>query len=248
MKKFISVILSAAMFFSLCACGKKETPDAKTAYNSLKNYVTENGLEDNYYIQISKTANSANTLIEASKLNEDVAFMEYDVSGTIKFFRNRTLTVITGSNFFVPEKTDASWEDFEFENINEAYRKAFTQLIESDAEKSVEIEKSEDEKGVYFVDVQFDPEKLDTKSIFGNSGNFGIVSIKFKTDSKGKTFEDISVSCQYDYDSIIFLYSVTFGDPNKPDKEGKNGQRPEDIKAIFKKYEDGITQSILATE
>ena len=248
MKKIISVILAAFMTLSLCACGESDAPDASKIYDDLKSHVAENGLEDNYYIQISKTANSANTLMEASRLGDDTAFMEYDVSGTLKFFRNRTLTVITGSNFFIPEKTDAVWEDFEFESINEAYRSAFTQLIEGDAKTTATVEKSEDEKGVYNVNIQFEPKDLDTKTIFGNSGNFGIVSIKFKTDSKGKTFEDVTLSCQYDYDSIIFLYAVTFGDPNEPDEEGKNGQRPEDIKAIFKEYEEGITQSIAATE
>lgn len=248
MKKIISVILAALMTLSLCACGEKKAPDANEVYKALKNHVAESGLEDNYYIQISKTANSANTLIEASKLGDDTAFMEYDISGTLKFFRNRTLTVITGSNFFVPEKTDASWNDFEFDGINDAYRNAFTQLIDSDAKITVDIEKAENQDGVYNVDVQFETEELDTKAIFGNSGNFGIVSIKFKTDSEGKTFEDVTLSCQYDYDSIIFLYAVTFGDPNEPDEDGKNGQRPEDIKAIFKEYEDGITQNLLVTE
>ena len=45
----------------------------------------------NYYIQISKTADSANVLTEASRLGDDCAFMEYDASGSIRYYRNNAL-------------------------------------------------------------------------------------------------------------------------------------------------------------
>ncbi len=38
----------------------------------------------------------------------------------------------------------------------------------------------------YKFSVKYNPEELDTKSIFSNSGNFGIVSVKFESD---KDFE-----------------------------------------------------------
>lgn len=90
----------------------------------------------------------------------------------------------------------------------------------------------------YKFSVKYNPEELDTKSIFSNSGNFGIVSVKFESDKDFEKFSEVSVSCQYDYDGVIYLYSVTFGEPDQPDSEGKNGQRPEDIQKIYESYKN----------
>lgn len=247
MKKIISMLTAALLTLSLCACGDDSEENEKI-YQDFKTYISENGTEEDYYIQISKTADSANTLIEASKLGNDCAFMEYDVSGTLKFYRNNALTVISSSYYYVPDKKDAVWEDFEYEGLNEKYRGILSALLDSDAERTVEKEKTGDKAMPYKVSVKYNPEELDTKSIFSNSGNFGIVSVKFDTDESFEKFSEVSVSCQYDYDGVIYLYSVTFGEPNEPDDEGKNGQRPEDIEKIFNAYNEQIEAMMTATE
>lgn len=247
MKKIISMLTAALLTLSLCACGDDSEENEKI-YQDFKTYISENGTEEDYYIQISKTADSANTLIEASKLGNDCAFMEYDVSGTLKFYRNNALTVISSSYYYVPDKKDAVWEDFEYEDLSEKYRGILTDLLDSDAERTVEKEKTGDKAMPYKVSVKYNPEELDTKSIFSNSGNFGIVSVKFDTDESFEKFSEVSVSCQYDYDGVIYLYSVTFGEPNEPDDEGKNGQRPEDIEKIFNAYNEQIEAMMTATE
>lgn len=247
MKKIISMLTAALLTLSLCACGDDSEENEKI-YQDFKTYISESGTEEDYYIQISKTADSANTLIEASKLGNDCAFMEYDVSGTLKFYRNNALTVISSSTFYIPDIKDAAWEDFEYEGLNEKYQRILTDLLESDAERAVEKEKTGDKEMPYKVSVKYNPEELDTKSIFSNSGNFGIVNVKFQTDESFEKFSEVSVSCQYDYDGVIYLYSVTFGEPNEPDDEGKNGQRPEDIEKIFTAYKEQIEAMMAATE
>lgn len=84
----------------------------------------------------------------------------------------------------------------------------------------------------YKFSVKYNPEELDTKSIFSNSGNFGIVSVKFESDKDFEKFSEVSVSCQYDYDGVIYLYSVTFGEPDQPDSEGKT----DSVLRIYRKY------------
>lgn len=247
MKKIISMLTAALLTISLCACGDDSEENEKI-YQDFKTYISENGTEENYYIQISKTADSANTLIEASRLGNDCAFMEYDVSGTLKFYRNNALTVISSLYYYVPDTKDAVWEDFEYEGLNEKYQRILTDLLESDAERVIEKEKTGDKAMPYKVSVKYNPEELDTKSIFSNSGNFGIVNVKFQTDESFEKFSEVSVSCQYDYDGVIYLYSVTFGEPNEPDDEGKNGQRPEDIEKIFSAYKEQIEAMMSATE
>lgn len=247
MKKIISMLTAALLTISLCGCGD-DSEENENIYQNFKTYISENGTEENYYIQISKTADSANTLIEASRIGNDCAFMEYDVSGTLKFYRNNALTVISSSTFYIPDTTDAVWEDFEYEELNEKYREILTDLLECDAERTVEKEKTGDKEMPYKVNVKYNPKELDTKSIFSNSGNFGIVSVKFQTDNNFEKFSEVSVSCQYDYDGVIYLYSVTFGEPNEPDDEGKNGQWPEDIEKIFNSYKQQIEAMMSATE
>ncbi|MGN1085433.1 MAG: lipoprotein [Porcipelethomonas sp.] len=247
MKKIISMLTAALLTVSLCACGDDSEENEKI-YQDFKTYISENGTEEDYYIQISKTADSVNTLIEASRLGNDCAFMESGSNSTTKFCRNNTLTVISALNYYVPDKRDVVWEDFEYEGLNEKYQGILTDLLESDAERAVEKEKTGDKEMPYKVSVKYNPEELDTKSIFSNSGNFGIVNVKFQTDESFEKFSEVSVSCQYDYDGVIYLYSVTFGEPNEPDDEGKNGQRPEDIEKIFTAYKEQIEAMMAATE
>lgn len=246
MKRIISMFTAVFLTLCLCACGDDSEENEKI-YQDFKSYISENGTEENYYIQISKTADSANTLIEASKLGSDCAYMEYDASGTLKFYRNNALTVISAASFYIPDKKDAVWKDFEFEGLNEKYQEILTALLDSDAERTVQKEKNGSKAMPYNVSVKYNPDELDTKSIFSNSGNFGIISVKFQTDESFTKFSEISVSCQYDFDGVIYLYSVTFGDPNDPDDEGKNGQRPEDIEKIFNAYSAQIEANMAAT-
>lgn len=240
MKKLISIIISAALTISLCACGDNDEENEKT-YENFKIYVTENGIEEDYYIQISKTADSANTLIEASKFGNDCAFMEYDASGTIRYYRNNSLTLISAETLYMPNTKDAQWENFEFEALNEKYENILSLLLETNTEKTIEKSNTGNKKTPYKFDVKFNPEELDTKSIFSNNGDFGIVSIKFETDENFKEFGEVSVSCQYNFDGVIYLYSVTFGEPNAADDTGKNGQRPENIQNIYEVYASQVT-------
>lgn len=247
MKKIISAITAVVLSICLCSCGDDGDKN-DVIYQNFKSYISENGTEDDYYIQISKTANSANTLIEASKMDDDCAYMEYDISGKLKFYRNNTLTEISSATYFVPEKKDAKWSDLEFEKINEKYRKILSELLEIDAEKTIEKKKNDDKNMPYSVNIEYDTKKRDTKVLFSNSGNFGMVNIKFETNKTFDKFSNVSVSCQYDYDGVIYLYSVTFGKPCEPDAEGKNGRRPEDIEEIFDSYKSTIEARIMATE
>ena len=237
MKKFISIMLTALLIASLSSCGNDSEENEK-AYGNFKSYISENGTEQDYYIQISKTADSANVLTEASRLGDDCAFMEYDASGSIRYYRNNALTVISGATFYYPDTADASWDDFEYESLNEKYRDILLRLIETDGERSIERSSTGNKNMPYKFSVKYNPEELDTKSIFSNSGNFGIVSVKFESDKDFEKFSEVSVSCQYDYDGVIYLYSVTFGEPDQPDSEGKNGQRPEDIQKIYESYKN----------
>ena len=109
---------------------------------------------------------------------------------------------------------------------------------ETDGERSIDRSSTGNKNMPYKFSVKYNPEELDTKSIFSNSGNFGIVSVKFESDKDFEKFSEVSVSCQYDYDGVIYLYSVTFGEPDQPDSEGKNGQRPEDIQKIYESYKN----------
>lgn len=237
MKKFILIMLAAILSVSLSSCGD-DIEENEKAYNNFKSYISENGIEQDYYIQISKTADSANVLTEAARLGNDCAFMEYDASGSIRYYRNNALTVISGATFYYPDTKDASWEDFEYESLNNKYRDILLRLIETDGEKSIERSNTDDKNMPYKYSVKYNPEELDTKSIFSNSGNFGIVSVKFESDKKLENFSEVTVSCQYDYDGVIYLYSVTFGAPDQPDSDGKNGQRPEDIQKMYESYKN----------
>lgn len=245
MKKIISVLTAALLGLSLCGCGD-DSSENETIYSNFKSYISENGTEDNYYIQISKTADSANTLIEASRIADDCAFMEYDVSGTLKFFRGGKLTEISPQTYYAAEETDADWNNFEYEKLSEKYRNALTQILESDAERTVEKTKTDNKEMPYRVTVRYNTGQLDAKSIFSNGGNFGIVSIKFETDAEFKKFSEVTVSCQYDYNSVIYLYSATFGDPNLPDSNGENGQTPDAIEKVFDSYKEKIAAQMEA--
>lgn len=243
MKKLISVLTTAAITLCLCACGEKDN-DNINIYDNFKSYISENGIEDNYYIQISRTAEAASVLVEASKTSDDCAFMEYDIRGRLRYFRNNTLQNISEKTFYVPEETKSEWSNFEFEGLNEKYRMVLNELLKSDAEKTVETTDTGKKEMPNKVSIKYNPEEVDTETIFSNSGNFGIISVKFEANKDYSKFSEVSVSCQYDYNGTIYLYSVTFGEPNEPDNDGKNGQRPEDIEKVYESYIEEISSEI----
>lgn len=233
LKKIVSIFISAVLLVCLCSCKGNNEDDV---YELFKSYISQNGIEEDYYIQISKTANAENTLVEASKMGDDCAFMEYDVSGLLKFYRSGSLTEISALTYFAPDKTDAKWEDFEFASLNEKYRSILNNLLEGDKKKTIETSKTEDKEYPESVKIKYDVKELDTKSIFSSGGNFGSVTVKFDTDKTCSKFKNVTVSCQYDYNDIIYIYAVTFGKPADPDENGKDGHRPEDIEKIFENY------------
>ncbi len=246
MKKIISVLTAITLSMCLCACEGNKNYSAVDIHQNFKNYIEKNGIEENYYIQISKTADSANVLTEASKTDDDCAFMEYDINGKLRYFRGDSLITISAETYYAPEKTESEWSKFEFDELDEKYRYILNRLLKSKVDKETAIVETENKDMPNKVDIKYDTEQLDTKSIFSNSGNFGIVSVKFNANEDYTEFEEVSVSCQYDYDGVIYLYSVTFGEPNEPDSKGKNGQRPEDIEKIYKSYTQEISSEISA--
>lgn len=242
-KRLMTIITAVMMLLSFTACGD----DSGEVFENFKNYIDENGLESDYYIQISKTADSANTLIEASKLGKDCAFMESAHTGDVRFFRNGVLTEVSAENYFAPIKKDRDWNNFEYEGMSEKYRDILSELLKNNSEKTVEKKKNDNKDTPYSVTIKYDVEKLDTKALFSNSGNFGIVNIKFDTDEKAEKFDNISVSCQYDYDGVIYLHLITFGTPDSPDEKGNGGRRPEDIQSIFDSNMDLFEAQMAAT-
>lgn len=254
MKKFFSVILCAVLCVSLCSCTDEREENKSDVFKNFRGYIAENELDDNYYIQISRTASESHILTEASRLNDDCAFMQYDVTGNIKFYRDETYTTISYDHLFIPEEKDAQWTDFEYENMAESYREIISELCsmadsdDADTVKSIDVSDSDDKEYIGKYSVQFTPENLDTKSLFKSGGNFGSVSIKFLADESGSNFKDISLNCQYDYNGEIFVISVKYGTPDSPDKDGKNGQRPEDIEKIFQQYADNLTAAYQSSD
>lgn len=245
-KKIITLITAALLSVSLTACGETDT-GSTDIYDNFKGFIEQSGMEENYYIQISKTAAADFTLIEASKYGTDCAFMESDASSTLKFFRNGTLTVYSAENYFVPKKTDAQWPDFEFNKINEKSRGIVEELLRSDTQPEVSSSENDSKDMPYSISLKYAPGELDTKALFSSGGNFGSVSIKAKADKEYQSFESVSLNYQYDYDGVIYLYGVTFGDPAEPDENGNNGHRPEDISALFKQYSKNIEDKMTAT-
>lgn len=250
MKKFLSVLFCTVFCISLCSCSDKRDENKGEVFENFKKYIAENTLDDNYYIQISKTASESHILTEASKLNNDCAFMHYDVNGNLKFYRNGKYTTLSISNLYIPEEKDAQWEDFEYESMAADYREIIAQLC-SNTENTIKDIEASDSENKEFPDkysVQYDTDTIDTKTLFKNGGNFGSISIKFLSDESGKNYKDISLNCQYDYNDEIYVISVKYGDPDSPDEKGENGQRPEDIEEIFQDYVDKLTSAYTSSD
>ena len=127
MKKIFALFTSTLFCLSLCSCSENSEDKNKT-FEDFRNYISETALEDDYYIQISKTASNAQTLIEASKMNEDCAFMQYDYTGALKFYRDSKYTVVSAETFYVPEEKDAQWSDFNYESMAQQYREIISAL------------------------------------------------------------------------------------------------------------------------
>lgn len=254
MKKFLSVILCTVFCVSLCSCSDEREVNKNEVFENFMEYTSENTLDDNYYIQISKTAAESHILTEASKLDDDCAFMHYDVTGNLKFYRDGKYTTLSISNLYIPEEKDAKWEDFEYEDMAENYREIISELCSKDTDdntnslKSIDVSDSENKEFPVKYSVQYDLETVDTRALFKNGGNFGSLSIKFLSDESGKSFKDISLNCQYDYNDEIYVISVKYGTPNLPDEKGENGQRPEDIEEIFRDYVDKLTAAYQSSD
>ena len=254
MRKIFSVILCTVFCVSLCSCSDKREENKNEVYENFREYIAENTLEENYYIQISKTASESHILTEASKLNDDCAFMHYDVNGNLKFYRDGKYTALSISNLYIPEEKDAKWEDFEYESMAASYREIIAQLCSNKDDsskntvKDINVSDSDNKEFPDKYSVQYDLETVDTRSLFQNGGNFGSLSIKFLSDENGINYKDISLNCQYDYNDEIYVISVKYGTPDSPDEKGENGQRPEDIEEIFQDYVDKLTSAYTSSD
>lgn len=246
MKKIKAILLSVVFCLSLSACSKEESDDFNqtAAFENMRNYYSQSFESEDYYLQMSKTKSESHVMTEASKSGDDCVFLEYDVSGALKFFRNDKLSSISPETFYQVDSNDAKWEDFSYEKTAKTYRSVLDNLCKEDFSdignensllKELTYEKTEDENFPYKVSALFNLEKLNTKELFGNSGNFGSVSIKFLSDKDGLNFDDISLYVQYDFNDEIYVISVKFGEANLPDEKGENGQRPEDIEKEYNK-------------
>lgn len=248
-KKILSIITAVSMLLCMTACGSKtENFDKAQAYENMRDYYSNVLENEDYYIQISKTQAEAHVMTEACKYGDDYCFLEYDVMGALKFFRNNTLTNVTFETFYQPEEKDAQWSDFSYQKTADTYRNVLTVLSSDEysssdsdtyALKEITVEETEDEKYPLKVSAHFDMNKINAKELFASGGSFGSVSIKFLTDEKGESFEDISLYVQYDYNDEIYVISASYGEINLPDEKNENGQRPEDIE---KEYEKNLAE------
>lgn len=250
MKKILSITLTLLLCLSLSACGNEEI-NGSEAFESFRQYLLNDFENENYYIQISKTQAEAHTMTEISKLNDDCAFLVYDATGSLKFFRNGKNIIISSDNYYTTDEKEAKWSDFSYGKTAENYRNALYELCQMDYSKystdiikEIIVEKNENENFPYKVSIHFDLSVINAQELFGNGGNFGSLSIKFLCSEDGKSFDDISLNIQYDYNSEIYVIAAYYGDPNMPDENGSNGQRPEDIQEIFDGYVDDIQKSL----
>ncbi|MBQ3565866.1 MAG: hypothetical protein IJA12_01685 [Oscillospiraceae bacterium] len=246
MKKIKSIITAVLLCLSLTACGEEKEAFSQTqAYENMRNFYSDTASDiEDYYIQISKTQSEAHVMTEVCKDGDDCVFLEYDVMGALKFFRNNKLTNVTYETFYQPEEKDAQWSDFSYQKTADTYKNVLNALTDtefSDSErdtyaiKEITVEETEDKSYPYKVTAQFDMNKINAKEMFSSGGNFGSVSVKFLSDEKGESFDDISLYVQYDYNDEIYVISAKYGEPNNPDEKGENGQRPDDIEKEYEK-------------
>ncbi|MGN0612529.1 MAG: lipoprotein [Porcipelethomonas sp.] len=249
MKKFISLIIAAAVCLSLCGCGGSDF-DENLAFANLRQYISESFSSEDFYIQISKTQSEAQTVTEVSKLGEDCAFLEYDVMRKLKYFRNGKLINVSPDTFYQEEITDADWNNFTYQKTAENYYSVLSQLCELDYSNeedspllNITAEKNESENYPYKVSAHLDLNKINAGELFGSGGNFGSLSIKFVSGEDGSSFDDITLHVQYDYNSEIYVILARFGEPKVPDENDGNGQRPEDIEAVYEEYLENLQTS-----
>lgn len=234
MKKIKAILLSAVFCLSLSACEEKTNFDEAAAFENMKTGISENIESEDYYIQISRTQSEAHVMTEVSKYGDDCAFLEYDVMGALKFFRNGKLTNISADTFYQADSKDASWEDFSYYKTADTYRNALkTVIADSSAVDEITYEENDSEDFPYKVTVKYNLDKIDVNTLFGSGGNFGFVNIKFLSDESGTSFDEETLHVQYDYNSEIYVISAKYGDIDLPDEKGKNGQRPEDIEKEY---------------
>ncbi len=245
MKKIKSILLTTVLCLSLSACEKKENFNQTVAFENMKSYYSNEFDSEDYYIQISKTKAEAHIMTEASKHGDDYAFMEYDVSGALKYYRNNKLTTLSPETFYQAEEKDAKWTDFSYENTAQTYKEVLNTLcLESDSIfKEITFEETEDKNYPYKISANINLDNIDEKTLFKSGGNFGSVSIKFLSDESGKNFDEISLYVQYDYNDEIYVVSSKYGEANFPDEKGENGQRPEDIEKEYTKNAEELQSS-----
>lgn len=244
MKKIISIILTAVFCLLLYGCGE-DNFDKTLAFENMSKYFTDNFTSEDYYIQISKTQAESHVLTEVSKLGDDCAFFVYDVTGELKFFRDGKLKNISPETYYTIDEKDADWNDFTYAKTAETYRNVLKKLCSSEslAIKEIKAEKNDNKDFPYKISVIIDLDKTDAKTLFGSGGNFGSLSVKFLCSENGENFDDISLNVQYDYNSEIYVIAAYFGEPDLPDENGDNGQRPDDIQEIFEDYSEDMQKS-----
>ena len=254
MKKILAVFSAFILCFSLCSCSESDEEKQKN-FDLAKNYILNTDFSGDYYVQVSKNSSDAPVLTEASKMDDDCAFMQYDYSGAMKFYRNGKATEISAETFYVPEEKDAAWSDYSYDDMANQYEEIMKTLctdevLNAESEKPVveSISVSETDSKLKKYSVKYNTSAVDTKSIFKSAGNFGAISIKYTYDENSNSFSSFSINCQYDYNSEITLISVFFGTPDSPDEKGENGHRPEDIEEIFQKYLDDIEKAYNSTD
>ena len=235
MKKALSLIITMAVMFCLTACGEK--PDELYLASAMKAYMVNDFKSDDYYIQMSRTKSEAHTVTEVSKMGDDKCFLAYDANGIIKYFRNGKQYDVSAETLYAPEEKEAKWDDFTYGKTADKYREVLLALCgDSNNDypvKDVKYEDSDNEKLPYKVSVYYDLSKFDCGKLFGSQGNFGSLSIKFLTDLKGNTFDNVTLHVQYDYNSEIFVAAAKYGEPKTSDENGGIGERPDDIEEIY---------------
>ncbi len=238
MKKILAFALASLLFISLSGCGV-DSVDKELAFQNMRDFFINEFRCADYYIQMSKTKAEEHVMTEISAIGDDCAFLEYDYSGALKFFRNNKLTSISPQTYYAKDSGDAKWTDFTYYKNAENYRSVLFQLCQnnrSDEIENIKIETTKNDDFPYKISVYYDLEKTDAKKLFNNGGNFGSLSVKFLCSEDLKKFDDISLNVQYDFNAEIYVIAAYFGEPNLPDESGNNGQRPEDIEEIFEEY------------
>ncbi len=249
MKRIVALLMASVMCAGLCGCGD-DMPDGYEAFRNLQSYVTDRFDSEDYYLQLSHTKAGEQDITEVSKLGDDTVFLTYDAMGTITFFRNGRLINVNAENYYTPEEKDASWEDFSYGKTADKYFGALKELCTSDYDKQVEtafkdiiVEESGDEQFPYKVSVYCNLDNMNAKALFKSGGNFGSLSVKFHCDKDMENFDDVTLHTQYDYDSEIYVILAKFGEPDFPDNEGQNGQRPDDVEEVYKGYLEDTQRS-----